>query len=98
MIVITFDDWFVVAMGIGVVFLGLVLLIAACVLMSCIVRLTSGTKEEQTAVSAPAAAPAAAVAADIPNRQQTVAAIAAVIAEEMGKDVSAIRILSIKKL
>lgn len=96
---ITFDDWFVVAMGIGVVFLGLVLLIAACVLMSCIVRLTTGAKGEQSAAQTPVAAPAAAPApADIPNRQQTVAAISAAIAEQMGKDVSAIRILSIKKL
>lgn len=89
---ITFDDWFVVAMGIGVVFLGLVLLIAACMLMSRIVQLTSGSKKE-------AAAPAPAAAdSEIPNRPQVVAAIAAVIAEQMGKDVSAIRILSIKKL
>ncbi len=35
---------------------------------------------------------------EIPNRQEFVAAVSAAIAESMGKDISAIRILSIKKM
>ena len=37
-------------------------------------------------------------ATEIPNRQEMIAAVSAAIAEELGKDVSAIRILSVKKL
>ena len=35
---------------------------------------------------------------EIPDRQEFVAAVSAAIAEELGKDVSAIRILSIKRM
>ena len=83
---------FVVLMGIGTVFFGLICLIALSYIMSAICRST-----EKTAESAPAAAPAATAAA-IPNRQAMIAAIAAVIAEEEGADVSGIRILSVKQL
>lgn len=38
------------------------------------------------------------ISQDIPNRQEFVAAVSAAIAESMGKDISAIRILSIKKI
>ena len=48
------------------------------------------------AAAAPAAAPAPAVSAQ--NNQQIVAAIAVAIAEEMGTDVSHIRIHSIKRV
>ena len=61
--------------------------------------------EKMTAVSEPAAAPAptavsapAAVQEPIANRQELVAAISAALAEELGTDVSAIRILSLKKV
>ncbi|MDD6283924.1 MAG: OadG family protein [Firmicutes bacterium] len=88
------SDLFVVVMGVGIVFLGLILLIAVCSIMSAVVRsATKGKQAEQ-----PAVAEKASEAGDMPNRQQTVAAISAAIAENLGKDVSAIRILSIKKL
>ncbi|MDO4540883.1 MAG: hypothetical protein Q4B48_07305, partial [Syntrophomonadaceae bacterium] len=38
------------------------------------------------------------MAAEIPNRQETVAAVSAVIAEELGVEVGAIRILSFRRL
>lgn len=38
------------------------------------------------------------VAEPIPNRQAMIAAVSAAIAEELGTDISAIRILSVKKL
>lgn len=91
-------SWQVIVIGLGVVFVGLVCIIALCMLMSAIYRAVAGSKKEAAppaAVPAPAAAPAA---AGIPNRQQFVAAVSAVIAEEMGTDVSKLRILSIKKI
>ena len=57
--------------------------------------MSSGKKEEAAAVSAPAAAPAP---APIENRQEIIAAVSAALAEEMGTDISAIRILSFKKI
>ena len=38
------------------------------------------------------------VSAEIPNRSEIVAAVCAAIAEEEGKDISAIRVVSFKKL
>ena len=49
--------------------------------------------EELGAGAAPAPA-----ANTIPNRQELIAAVSAALAEELGTDVSAIRILSFKKL
>lgn len=91
-------SWFVVVMGIGIVFIGLICIVVLCVFMSKIVRLL----EKNTApAAAPAAAPAPAAvqtAEPIANRQELVAAISAALAEELGTDVSAIRILSLKKV
>ena len=56
-------------------------------------------KSAASAVPVPTAVPvpAAAAAPDaIPNRQELIAAISAALAEELGTDVSAIRILSFK--
>lgn len=91
-------NWFVCVMGIGTVFIGLVCLIALCTIMSAVYRKFGHGNAASPAVSAPAAPAPAADASDIPNRQQFVAAVSAVIAEEMGTDVSKLRILSIKKI
>ena len=86
-------NWFVCVMGMGVTFVGLICLIALTSVMSKIVsKLESSTP-------APAAPAAPIPAADvIPNRQELVAAISVALAEELGEDVSAIRILSLKKV
>ena len=84
---------FVILMGMGTVFFGLICLILLTYLMSAVIR---SVKKE--APAAPAAVAAPAPVETIPNRQAMVAAIAAVIAEDMGTDISGIRILSIKKL
>ena len=86
---------FVIAMGIGVVFIGLICIILLSTAMSAICR-AMGDKTPAPAAPAPAA-PAAQTEA-IPNRQAMIAAIAVAIAEEMGTDPSGIRILSVKKL
>ena len=86
---------FVVCMGLGVVFVGLLSIVILSTIMSAVIRSFEGKKT----TAAPAAAPAAPVAAaPIANRGELVAAIAACVAEELGTDVSGIRIVSIKAL
>lgn len=85
---------FVVLMGIGTVFFGLICIIVLCMAMSAVCR----SMGAPAAAPAPAAPPAPAAGAAIPNRQAMIAAISAAIAEEEGTDMSGIRILSVKKL
>lgn len=84
---------FVVLMGLGTVFFGLIVLIVLCTLMGAICK--RFIKEEPAKTAAPAAAPAAET---IANRQEFIAAVSAAIAEEMGADVAGIRIVSVKKV
>ncbi len=86
---------FVVAMGIGTVFFGLICIIVLSSLMSVIC--TKLGKKTPAAPAAPAV-PAAPAADVIPNRQALIAAISAAIAEDMGTDLAGIRILSVKKI
>ncbi len=90
----------VILLGMGIVFAGLICIVILCVLMGKVVRLLE-KKGAPVASPAPvaAAAPAFAAAAEIiPNRQELVAAISCCLAEELGTDVSAIRIVSLKKI
>ena len=86
-------NWMVVVMGIGVVFLGLVLIVFICKIMS-LFFVKSAKNENKPA--APVAAPAK--SSVIENRQEIIAAVTAACAEEMGKDISALRVVSFKKL
>ena len=88
------SNLFVVLMGMGTVFVGLIFLILLTYVMSAIIR----PMKKEAAPAAPAPAVAPPPAETIPNRQAMVAAISAAIAEELGTDISGIRILSIKKL
>ena len=88
------DTLFVCLMGIGTVFVGLICIIIVCKIVSGIIRLSekkAPAKEE--AVATPPAAPA-----EIPDKQRLIAAVSAAIAEELGTDVSALRIISFKKI
>ncbi len=87
------SNGFVVAMGIGVVFFGLVCIVVLCSLMSLICK----EKEQVKTAPAPVTAPPV-QAAPIANKQELIAGICAVIAEELGTDVSSIRVLSFKKI
>ncbi len=89
----------VVCLGLGMVFVGLICLIAIVYLMGGIMKLLKGkeTTPAPALALAPVAAPASATA-EITNKQEFIAAVSAVLAEEMGTDVSAIKIVSIKKL
>lgn len=86
---------FVCLMGVGTVFFGLVCIILLCTLMSNIcARFTKPDTVPITSIS-PTFNQAHTT---IINRQEFIAAVSAVIAEELGTDVSAIRILSVKEL
>ncbi len=98
-----YSVWFVSALGVGTVFLGLVCIVILCSLVSFLCRRTLGDAKNDAPAAAPApvsaAAPkAAAPAAPIANRSKIVAAVSAVIAEELGTEVSAIRVKSFKKI
>ena len=88
-----YSSLFVCLMGMGTVFFGLICLIGLTTLMGRICG-----RGQQAASAAPVAPVAAAPAAAEPNRQELVAAISAAIAEELGTDVTGIRIVSMKKL
>lgn len=90
---------FVCAMGMGIVFIGLVCLIVLIKILGKVSQLIV-SKEAAPAPVAAAIAPVAAAPAanEIPNRGELVAAVSAALAEELGTDVRAIRILSIKRV
>ena len=91
--------------GIGflIVFIGLICLIALVGVMGAVCQrvLKDEKKAVKKAAPAPAkaAAPAKAVApAAIANRDELVVAFSAAVAEELGTDVSAIRVVSLKEI
>lgn len=85
-------DSFVVAIGIGTVFIGLICIVILCKIVSFFCNI--GTKKTETTPAT------ATVAQNIPieNRQEIIAAVSAAVAEELGTDISALRILSFKKI
>ena len=89
------DMWFVALMGIGTVFVGLICIIFLCMIMSRIVRLFEKPAPAQPKVTG---APKPQLPTAIENRGELVAAISAVIAEELGTDITAIRIHSLKRV
>ncbi len=91
-----YSNLFVCLMGMGTVFLGLVCLVFLVKVMCAVVN--SGEKK-QAVVATPAPAPVAAPAPmNNGKKEELMAAIAAAIAEDMGTDISAVRIVSIKKV
>lgn len=85
------EIWLVCLMGVGVVFVGLIGIILLCKLLSLISLL--GKKKEEA--PAPAAAPSE-ERTEISGELASV--IGCAVAEELGCDVSGIRIVSIKKI
>ena len=85
---------FVVVMGISVVFIGLICIIILCKILSAICSIGQKKTETNSAI----ANPVATTPQVIENRQEIIAAVSAVVAEELGTDISAIRILSFKKI
>ena len=86
-----YSNLFVCLMGLGTVFVGLVCIILLVTLMSNVCR-----KSEGKSAPAPAAATVDAPKAGV--GPELIAAVSAAIAEEMGTDISAIRIISMKQI
>ena len=97
----------VCGLGISVVFLGLALLIGIIELVNLITTKIEGSRKDAGKKEV-AVAPAAAVAHatrkqenvpdTIENRDEIVAAVCAAVAEENGTDISAIRVVSFKRV
>lgn len=85
------SSWFVCGFGISLVFLGLICIIIICTIMGATGKIFA--KETAKAEVKPAAPQKTQIA----NKGEFAAAIAAAIAEELGTDVSGIKILSIKQ-
>jgi len=83
---------FVVIMGVGTVFVGLVCIVIICKIMSALCGLGKAKTVENNTANAPVQNQT------IENRQEIIAAVSAAVAEDMGTDISGIRILSFKKL
>ena len=93
-----YSNLFVCLMGMGTVFVGLVCIVVLVIGMSAICRKLGHIEEAVTATTAAPVAAAPVVPQPAANQGALMAAIAAAIAEDMGTDVSAIRIVSIKKV
>ena len=92
---------FVCFLGIMVVFVGLACLIGIVSLMNASVARKNQPKklDEHPAKKAPSQVPtASSPVASIENRGEIIAAVCAAIAEENGTDISAIRVVSFKKI
>ena len=93
-----YSNLFVCLMGLCTVFIGLICIIVLVSVMSAIVRKTDKAMERSAAAPPSAPAPAGQQSEGSKVTPELIAAISAVIAEDMGTDVSAIRIVSLKKV
>lgn len=97
----TIPSWFVIVMGMSTVFIGLICIVILCKILGAVCSLFNGKSSGNTDAGAPAVQTVSAKQNTLPafpNRQEVVAVIGAVIAEECGVDVEAIRIKSIKRI
>lgn len=92
------SNTFVVVLGVSVVFIGLICIVLLCKIVSAVCMLTEEKKNNTDVTNNTVPAPIAVSAQPIENRQEIIAAVSAVLAEELGTDVSALRILSFKKI
>ena len=90
-----YGDITVAALGIGTVFFGLVCIIFICTIFG---KIFANTSKKTVSTPAPAAVPAASAELSAEEKGAIIAAVSAVIAEELGTDVSALRIHSFKKI
>lgn len=87
---------YVVALGVGIVFIGLICIIILCKIMSAVCMLAE--KKNAPVVDTIVSSATAPQKQPVENRQEIIAAVSAAVAEELGTDISAIRILSFKKI
>lgn len=86
---------FVVILGVGTVFVGLTIIIFLCKLLSLFVKLTEAPSQPVPAATTPVVQQNN---APIQDKGAVVAAISAAVAEELGTDITNIRIHSIKRV
>lgn len=86
-------NWFVCVIGIGIVFVGLISLVLICSVTGAVCKIFAGSPKKDKAPSAQSSQ-----SEEIPNKREFIAAVSAALAEELGEDVSAIRILSVKRI
>lgn len=86
----------VIALGLGIVFAGLICLVVICALLGVICKALVKPEAKKEAVNT--AAPVASSNGEIANKQEIVAAVCAAIAEELGTEASNIRVVSFKKI
>ncbi len=86
--------------GVGflIVFIGLAILIALVYVLGKICGKILSEENAAPVAPAKAVAPAAPAKAEIANRNELVAILSAAVAEELGTDVSAIRVVSLKQV
>jgi len=89
---------FVVLLGMGTVFFGLICIVFLCYLMSAVVGMIAKPSNEPKQTTAPAPVATSVATAPIADRQAIIAASCAVIAEELGEDVKNIKVVSFKKV
>ncbi len=93
---LSIPNTFVVLMGMSIVFIGLFCIIILCKLVG---LLCTKFASNETVSSKISEIPSSSNASDSNiNRQEMLAAVSAAIAEDLGADVNAIRIHSVKKL
>ena len=88
-------DFVVAILGYLAIFAVLTVIYVTCLIIG---KVTSSPSKKPAKVSAEPAAPAVKPLSEFADRRAAVAAISAAIAEELGEDVSNIRITSIKKI
>lgn len=88
---------FICLLGIGTVFAGLICLIILVYITSAICKALGGKKSEAPVNAQTAAAGIPTGGAPIANKQEIVAGVCAVIAEELGTDVKNIKVVSFKR-
>ena len=95
-----YSNLFVCLMGVGTVFVGLICIIILVSIMSGIVRKTDKSLKQGSGEKTVQPVAAGSAGRNLIDNvtPELVAAVSAVIAEEMGTDVSALRILSLKKV
>lgn len=88
----------VCVLGIGIVFFGLICIVLLCSIMSAIFKAVNKNENADTTQKTQQPPVVAAQPEPIANKQEFIAAVSAAIAEDMGTDISAIRITSIKRI
>lgn len=86
--------WFVCVLGISVVFIGLICIIALISVMNMIFKENKKPQEDFVKKEIKQAV----TEQKIENKQEIIAAVCAAVAEENGTDISAIRVISFKKI